>query len=108
MNLPATVLRWGAVSTAAGALLIAAATSAGAATPEETTSRQTHSALSNQYGGAPSAQGISSTAYRGVQGGNLCLLSDCSVGSSAGEQSSGPSNTQGFNLCLLSRCGVRP
>ncbi|MEW2574207.1 hypothetical protein [Streptomyces sp. NPDC047070] len=109
MNLPTTVLRWGAVSTTAAALLIGAAASAGAATPEEASSRQTHSAPSDRPGDASSAPGTYSTAYRGVQGGNLCLLSDCSVGgSSTGEQSSGPSNTQGFNLCLLSRCEVRP
>ncbi|MGW8327480.1 hypothetical protein ACWGNF_24595 [Streptomyces sp. NPDC055808] len=47
-------------------------------------------------------------AYRGVQGGNLCLLSRCSVGGSATGSNSGPSNTQGFNLCLLAVCGVRP
>ncbi|MFE7076905.1 hypothetical protein ACFU96_43125 [Streptomyces sp. NPDC057620] len=109
MNLPTAVLRWGAVSTAAAALLIGAAASAGAAEPGEASSRQTYSAVPNQADDASSAPGTYSTAYRGVQGGNLCLLSDCSVGgSSTGEQSSGPSNTQGFNLCLLSRCGVRP
>ncbi|MFD7718123.1 hypothetical protein [Streptomyces sp. NPDC059814] len=48
------------------------------------------------------------SVYRGVQGGNLCLLARCSVGSSTAGGNAGPSNTQGFNLCLLALCTVRP
>ncbi|WP_240434918.1 hypothetical protein [Streptomyces sp. YIM 130001] len=101
--------RIGAVSVATGALLISASVSAGAAAPQEAAGSPTYSARSNQPGAEPTLSGAYTAAYRGVQGGNFCLLSACSVGGhSSGGQNAGPSNTQGFNLCLLSRCGVRP
>ncbi|WP_093802152.1 hypothetical protein [Streptomyces sp. Wb2n-11] len=105
MNLPATVLRWGAATAAAGALLMSTATAAGAAEAREPAAPKAQSIRADQPRETPSA---TTYAYRGVQGGNLCLLSRCSVGGPASGGNAGPSNTQGFNLCLLAVCGVRP
>ncbi|MGW0937729.1 hypothetical protein [Streptomyces sp. NPDC002666] len=104
MNIPVRVPRWGVTLAAAGMLVVASAAGAGAATPRQGPAQVDKSIRADQpdRGTAASALG-----YRGVQGGNLCLLSRCSVGDSAGG-SSGPSNTQGFNLCLLALCTVRP
>ncbi|MEU6108653.1 hypothetical protein ABZ853_09675 [Streptomyces albidoflavus] len=44
--------------------------------------------------------------YRGVQGGNLCLLAHCTIGTT--NDPAPISNTQGANLCLLAVCSVRP
>ncbi|MFJ6701059.1 hypothetical protein ACIQM4_34090 [Streptomyces sp. NPDC091272] len=123
--------RLGAVTAAAGMVLISGAATAGAAPTDPAGTRPTTSAAAN----SPDRQAVTVRQappdrqaptgrqalpdrqapparqalwnYRGVQGGNLCLLSRCTVGSgTAGSQ--GPSNTQGFNLCLLSACDVRP
>ncbi|MEU5835898.1 hypothetical protein ABZ820_19805 [Streptomyces diacarni] len=41
--------------------------------------------------------------YRGIQGFNLCLLSQCSLGAGAPAEG-GISQVQGGNLCLLATC----
>lgn len=82
---------------------MASAAGAGAATAHARTVPSSNSIRADQ----PSAV-ASPFAYRGVQGGNLCLLSRCSVGDSTPGGNAGPSNTQGFNLCLLALCTVRP
>ncbi|MFD0023011.1 hypothetical protein [Streptomyces sp. NPDC058382] len=90
---------------AAGALVMASAAGAGAVSAAGQPAPAGHSIRADQSRGG----GIASTgSYRGVQGGNLCLLSRCSVGESAPGRDAGPSNTQGFNLCLLALCTVRP
>ncbi|UNT00737.1 hypothetical protein MMF93_32830 [Streptomyces tubbatahanensis] len=43
--------------------------------------------------------------YRGVQGFNLCLLSQCSLGAGAPAEG-GISQVQGGNLCLLAACDI--
>ncbi|MGW5860730.1 hypothetical protein ACWFRJ_00970 [Streptomyces sp. NPDC055239] len=105
MNIPVTVLRWGAATAAAGALLLSTATVAGATEVREPTAPKTQSIRPDQPREASPAAAY---AYRGIQGGNLCLLSRCSVGGHDSGDNAGPSNTQGFNLCLLAVCGVRP
>ncbi|MFJ7417224.1 hypothetical protein ACIQXD_01230 [Streptomyces uncialis] len=100
-----TALRWSVVTAAAGALLMSTATIAGGAEAREPAAPTAQSIRSDQPHPASSA---AAHAYRGVQGGNLCLLSRCSVGGPASWGNAGPSNTQGFNLCLLAVCGVRP
>lgn len=103
MKIPVPALRWQLVGTVVGAVLLATApaVSAVAATPE-TAPRQTHSAREAGSAAGPFA------FYRGIQGGNLCLLARCTVGESGPGGHAGPSNTQGFNLCLLALCTVRP
>lgn len=50
--------------------------------------------------------------YRGVQGNNLCLLSQCTVGGGPDRQHAPAPGSpvfrgvQGFNLCLLAVCRV--
>lgn len=105
MKFAATALRWSAATAAAGALLMSTAAVAGAAEFREPTGPKAQSIQTDQPREAYSA---TTYAYRGVQGGNLCLLSLCSVGGPASGGNAGPSNTQGFNLCLLAICGVRP
>lgn len=105
MKFAATALRWSAATAAAGALLMSTATIAGAADAHEPSGPKAQSIRADQPREAPSATAY---AYRGVQGGNLCLLSRCSVGGPSSGDNAGPSNTQGFNLCLLAVCGVRP
>ncbi|MFF2140037.1 hypothetical protein [Streptomyces sp. NPDC058193] len=105
MNLPANVLRWGAATTAAGALLMSTGTVAGATEGRGSAAPKVQSIRVDHPRDASSA---TTYAYRGVQGGNLCLLSRCSVGGPNSGGNAGPSNTQGFNLCLLAICGVRP
>lgn len=98
MNIPSAVPRWCAALAAAGVLVITSAAGAGAA-----------GRTAPAGGSIRAAQPASAVpAYRGVQGGNLCLLARCSVGSSTEGGNAGPSNTQGFNLCLLALCTVRP
>lgn len=116
MNMSTGVPRWGVTLTAAGVLVIATAAGAGAVTAHG----RTASSAESVYGRtAPNGDSIRADrpragavapplAYHGVQGGNLCLLSRCSVGGSAPGGNAGPSNTQGFNLCLLALCTVRP
>lgn len=101
MNIPSAVPRWCAALAAAGVLVITSAAGAGAAGAAGRTPPADGSIRAAQPAWATSA-------YRGVQGGNLCLLSRCSVGGSAEDGNAGPSNTQGFNLCLLALCTVRP
>ncbi|WP_078876662.1 hypothetical protein [Streptomyces sp. 150FB] len=98
MRIPVSLTRWGAATAIAAALLASAATSAGATTRTAAPAP------------VPAAQPAWSIGdYHGVQGGNLCLLSRCTVGTSDNASgSTGPSNTQGFNLCLLALCTVRP
>uniref|UniRef100_A0AAU3GYN7 Uncharacterized protein n=1 Tax=Streptomyces sp. NBC_01401 TaxID=2903854 RepID=A0AAU3GYN7_9ACTN len=106
MRIAATTLRWGAATAATGALLMSTATIAGAAEAREPAAPAAQSIRSD---GQPRQASSGTTyAYRGVQGGNLCLLSRCSVGGPASRDDAGPSNTQGFNLCLLAVCDVRP
>ncbi|MFG2595886.1 hypothetical protein [Streptomyces sp. NPDC048462] len=101
MNIPTAVPRWCAALAAAGVLVITSAAGAGAAGAHGRTAPGDGSIRAAQPAWTP-------LAYRGVQGGNLCLLARCSVGDSAGGGNAGPSNTQGFNLCLLALCTVRP
>ncbi|WP_406149335.1 hypothetical protein [Streptomyces sp. NBC_01012] len=105
MSIAATTLRWSAATAAAGALLMSTATIAGAAEAREPAAPTAQSIRADQPRQASSG---TTYAYRGVQGGNLCLLSRCSVGGPAPWDNAGPSNTQGFNLCLLAVCDVRP
>ncbi|MGW8889264.1 hypothetical protein [Streptomyces sp. NPDC055749] len=105
MKFRATALRWSAATAVAGALMMSTASIAGAAEAREPTTPAGQSIRADQPREAPSATNY---AYRGVQGGNLCLVSRCSVGGHASGDNAGPSNTQGFNLCLLAVCSVRP
>ncbi|MET8061196.1 hypothetical protein [Streptomyces microflavus] len=98
MNRVVPVLRRALVPAAAGALLLISAPGAEAAASPERTARPAQS--------TPAAGPLA--AYRGIQGGNLCLLARCTVGDSGPAGHVGPSNTQGFNLCLLAVCTVRP
>lgn len=102
MKLSVPALRWGLAATAAGALLLGAAPAASAAGSPETSPRQTQSIRAAGSDAGPLS------SYRGIQGGNLCLLARCAVGESGPAGHAGPSNTQGFNLCLLAVCTVRP
>lgn len=103
MKLPVPALRWQLVGAVVGTVLVVTAPAASAATAApEAAPRQTHSVRE-----AGSAAGPFSS-YRGIQGGNLCLLARCTVGESGPGGHTGPSNTQGFNLCLLALCTVRP
>ncbi|MFJ4880733.1 hypothetical protein ACIP93_36745 [Streptomyces sp. NPDC088745] len=105
MKFIATALRWSAATAATGALLMSTATIAAAAESQEPAGPRVQSIRADQ---PREASWANAYAYRGVQGGNLCLLSRCSVGGPAAGGDAGPSNTQGFNLCLLAVCGVRP
>ncbi|MFF1921932.1 hypothetical protein ACFVW8_15330 [Streptomyces sp. NPDC058221] len=105
MNIPAGVPRRCVTLAAAGVLVIVSAAGAGAATAHGRTVPSGNSIRADQPRGSAVASPL---AYRGVQGGNLCLLSRCSVGDSTPGGNAGPSNTQGFNLCLLALCTVRP
>ncbi|WP_312885818.1 hypothetical protein [Streptomyces physcomitrii] len=98
-----TSRRWWALPISA-ALLLVSAGAAGATTGDSGSAESR--TLSTRAAGEPSPLAALADAYRGVQGGNLCLLSQCTVGDSG--PNSGPSNTQGFNLCLLALCTVRP
>ncbi|MDX3324964.1 MULTISPECIES: hypothetical protein [Streptomyces] len=113
-KLPPTALRGAAASAAAGALLLTAAPGAGAVTSHQPSLRQAESIRPTGADGGTAAGGAAASdagplgPYRGVQGGNLCLLARCTVGDSGPEGHTGPGNTQGFNLCLLAACTVRP
>ncbi|MFJ5046490.1 hypothetical protein [Streptomyces sp. NPDC088719] len=108
MNIPVPALRWRLVGALAGAVLLASASApaaSAAASPSpssEVAPRQAPTARESGTSSGPLA------FYRGVQGGNLCLLARCTVGESGPGGHTGPSNTQGFNLCLLALCTVRP
>lgn len=105
MKFLAGVPRWSLALAASGVLVIASAAGAGAASANGRTVPGGNSIRADQSRGGEAA---SARAYHGVQGGNLCLLSRCSVGGSTPGGNAGPSNTQGFNLCLLALCTVRP
>ncbi|MFD5200509.1 hypothetical protein ACFWM7_10230 [Streptomyces sp. NPDC058375] len=102
MQIPLPALRWPLVGALVGTVLLAAAPAASAASPSEVAPRQAHAA--REAAPATGSPGF----YRGIQGGNLCLLARCTVGESGPGGHTGPSNTQGFNLCLLALCTVRP
>ncbi|MET9768780.1 hypothetical protein [Streptomyces sp. NPDC006415] len=104
MNLPVPALRRQFVGALVGAVLLAAAApAASAAAPApQAAPRQVQAAPGETAAVGPAA------FYRGIQGGNLCLLARCTVGDSGTGGHPGPSNTQGFNLCLLALCTVRP
>ncbi|MFI1223753.1 MULTISPECIES: hypothetical protein [unclassified Streptomyces] len=105
MKLPVPALRWRLVGTVVGSvLLVAAPTASAVAASPEAAPRPAHSARE----AGPAAAGPLASSYRGIQGGNLCLLARCTVGESGPGGHTGPSNTQGFNLCLLALCTVRP
>ncbi|MER5813865.1 hypothetical protein [Streptomyces californicus] len=98
MKLLASAPRWPFVGALVGAAILAAAPAASAAPSAPAAPRQTQAAP------APGLDAF----YRGIQGGNLCLLARCTVGDAGAGAHPGPSNTQGFNLCLLALCTVRP
>ncbi|MGW6720217.1 hypothetical protein [Streptomyces sp. NPDC054995] len=103
MKIPVPNRRWQLVATVVGAVLLASAPAASAATvTPEAAPRQSSSAREAGSMVGPFA------SYRGIQGGNLCLLARCTVGESTPGGHAGSSNTQGFNLCLLALCTVRP
>ncbi|MET4921373.1 hypothetical protein P3L51_03180 [Streptomyces sp. PSRA5] len=103
MKIPASITRLTVATAAAGALLLSASTGANAFSASDS-SRGT--AISEKSGQQGTGTGPLSNVYRGIQGGNLCLLAHCTVGDSAG--SGGSSQTQGANICLLAVCTVRP
>ncbi|MFF2728935.1 hypothetical protein ACFVS9_13665 [Streptomyces sp. NPDC058008] len=111
---PTAALRWAATTAAAGVLLLAAAPGAGAATTRQAAPVQTEPTgyaatdTRSTAGSRAWTDGGRLGSYRGIQGGNLCLLARCAVGNSGPGGHAGPSNTQGFNLCLLSACTVSP
>lgn len=98
----APTVRRSFVGALVAAALLAAAPVASAATSAPEVPRQRQAAPA-----AAAAPGLAAF-YRGIQGGNLCLLARCTVGDSVSGAHPGPSNTQGFNLCLLALCTVRP
>ncbi|MCT6781862.1 hypothetical protein LXH09_35055 [Streptomyces sp. CS7] len=102
MKLPVPALRWQFVGALVGATLLAAAPAASAAPSPQAAPRQAQAVPGETAAPGPAA------FYRGIQGGNLCLLARCTVGDSGTGGHPGPSNTQGFNLCLLALCTVRP
>ncbi|MFD8057848.1 hypothetical protein ACFXA0_27345 [Streptomyces cyaneofuscatus] len=102
MKIPIPAPRWQLVGALVGTVLLASAPAASAAAPSEVSPRQAQTA---REGGTPAGP---LALYRGIQGGNLCLLARCTVGQSGPGGHTGPSNTQGFNLCLLALCTVRP
>ncbi|MEW2189341.1 hypothetical protein AB0905_05065 [Streptomyces microflavus] len=102
MNLSVPALRWHLVGALVGATLLAAAPAASAAPSPQAAPRQAQAVPGEVAAPGPAA------FYRGIQGGNLCLLARCTVGDSGTGGRPGPSNTQGFNLCLLALCTVRP
>ncbi|MFE3589134.1 hypothetical protein ACFXOY_16585 [Streptomyces niveus] len=103
MRIPVSITRLVTATVAAGALLMSVSTSANAFGPVDSA----RTTASSENGGQQSAvSGPLSNVYRGIQGGNLCLLARCTVGDSGG--STGPSQTQGANICLLAICTVRP
>lgn len=103
MRIPVSITRLATATVAAGALLMSLSTSANAFGPVDSV----RTTASSENGGQQSAgAGPLSNVYRGIQGGNLCLLARCTVGDSGG--SAGPSQTQGANICLLAICTVRP
>ncbi|MEV7114317.1 hypothetical protein [Streptomyces anulatus] len=104
MKIPVPALRWQLIGALVGTVLLASAPAASAAASpsSDVAPRQAHTAREGGTSSGPLAH------YRGIQGGNLCLLARCSVGESGPGGHTGPSNTQGFNLCLLALCTVRP
>ncbi|PCG83891.1 hypothetical protein CIB93_22195 [Streptomyces sp. WZ.A104] len=102
MKIPLPALRWPLVGALVGTVLLASAPAASAASSSDVAPRQAHTAREGGTSTGPLA------FYRGIQGGNLCLLARCTVGESGPGSHTGPSNTQGFNLCLLALCTVRP
>lgn len=102
MKIPVPALRWQLVGALVGTVLLASAPAASASSSSEVAPRQAHTAREGGISSGPLA------FYRGIQGGNLCLLARCTVGESGPGGHPGPSNTQGFNLCLLALCSVRP
>ncbi|MFJ9107336.1 hypothetical protein [Streptomyces sp. NPDC102283] len=110
MKIPVPALRWQLVGALVGTVLLASAPTASAAVASSSSSsevapRQAPLTPIAREGGASSGP---LAFYRGIQGGNLCLLARCTVGESGPGGHPGPSNTQGFNLCLLALCTVRP
>ncbi|MGW6288483.1 hypothetical protein [Streptomyces sp. NPDC055107] len=113
MKIPVPALRWQLVGALAGAVLLATAPAASAAAASPSPSAASSSEVApGQAPASPARESGTSSGplafYRGVQGGNLCLLARCTVGESGPGGHTGPSNTQGFNLCLLALCTVRP
>lgn len=98
----ATLVRLAAATATAAALLLAGATTAAAA-PD--TPGPTATSIRPADATPPDRTPLASL-YRGIQGGNLCLLARCTLGGSEG--SAEASNTQGANICLLAVCSVRP
>ncbi len=102
MNLPVPTLRRQLVGALVGATLLVAAPAASAAPSPQAAPGRAQAVPGEAAAPGPAA------FYRGIQGGNLCLLASCTVGDSGTGGRPGPSNTQGFNLCLLAMCTVRP
>ncbi|AXG82701.1 hypothetical protein DVK44_17860 [Streptomyces paludis] len=103
MRIPVSITRLATATVAAGALLMSVSTGANAFGAVDS-ARTTTSA--EDRGQQSTDSRPLSNIYRGIQGGNLCLLARCTVGDSAG--SGGSSQTQGANICLLATCVVRP
>ncbi|WP_084996651.1 hypothetical protein [Streptomyces sp. S8] len=102
MNLSVPALRWQLVGALVGVTLLVAAPAASAAPSPRAAPGQAQAVPGEVSAPGPAA------FYRGIQGGNLCLLARCTVGDAGTGGRPGPSNTQGFNLCLLALCTVRP
>ncbi|MFI7288750.1 hypothetical protein ACIBRY_19180 [Streptomyces anulatus] len=105
MKIPVPALRWQLVGALVGTVLLASAPAASAAASSPSSEVAPSQAPTAREGGTSSGP---LAFYRGIQGGNLCLLARCTVGESGPGGHTGPSNTQGFNLCLLALCTVRP
>lgn len=105
-------MRWASATAVAGALLMATATGAQAATTTTPLASKADAIRTPDHRenatAAPRSSSQGHQGYRGIQGANFCLLSRCTVGDSSGGDSTGPSNTQGVNFCLLALCTVRP
>lgn len=93
--------RLAATCATTAALLLTGAAAASATTPHSTTAHSTTASTP-----APPDRTPLTSLYRGVQGGNLCLLAHCTIGTT--NDPARISNTQGANLCLLAVCSVRP
>ncbi|WP_442812090.1 hypothetical protein [Streptomyces sp. NBC_01212] len=103
MKMPVSALRWQLAGTLVSTVLLVSAPTASAVTAS---TREAPGQAQTARDSGIATEALSS--YRGVQGGNLCLLARCAVGGSGASGGTGPSNTQGFNLCLLALCNVRP
>ncbi|MFD4985630.1 hypothetical protein [Streptomyces sp. NPDC058374] len=104
MKTRTALTRLAAATATTAALLLTGAATASAAAPD--TPRPTANTSIRPTDSAPADRSPLTSLYRGVQGGNLCLLAHCTVGGDEG--SAQVSNTQGANLCLLAVCSVRP